>query len=107
MREDFYTPLHVAEALEQIDVALFSIYITLFFGITLFLYGIATANSPQYPKWMGYFVAVLSAGSLIVGWIQATSGLSFLITNVFFASFASLEMLWILAMGIFVLRIEL
>ena len=95
---------HVAEALEQIDVALFSMYIMLFFGVNLFLYGIASAKSPQYPKWMGYSVAVLSIGSLIVGWVQANQGLSFLITNVLFASFASLEMLWILVMGILVLR---
>ena len=96
--------LHVAEALEHIDVALFSMYIMLFFGINLLLYGIATVHSLQYPKWMGYCVALLAIGSFIVGWIQASNGLSFLITNVLFASFASFEMLWTLAMGVLLLR---
>ena len=96
--------LRVAEMMEEIDIGIFSIYIILFFGLTFLLYGLAVAMSESYPKWLGWVAVVLALASLIVGIVQAFTGLSVLVTNTLFASFSSLLTLWVLIMGILTWR---
>ncbi|MFY9463333.1 MAG: hypothetical protein WAP52_04075 [Candidatus Sungiibacteriota bacterium] len=96
--------LRVAEMMEEIDIALFSVYIILFFGITLFLYGLAVTKSAVFPRWLGGTAMALAVASFVVGVVQAYTGLSVLITNTLFASFSSFLTLWILIMGVLILR---
>lgn len=102
--EERATALRLAEMMEEIDIGLFSLYIIVFFGITLILYGLAVAMSDTYPKWLGWVAVVLAVASLVVGAVQAYSGLSVLVTNILFASFSSFLTLWMLVMGILTWR---
>ena len=86
---DKATALMISEALEEIDIGLFSIIIIVFFGITFILYGLAVA---------------LGIGSFTIGTVQAYVGLSVLGTNFLFAGFASLLTVWVLVMGILMWR---
>ena len=96
---DKVVALHVAEMMEEIDIGIFSMYIIVFFGITLLFYGLAVAKSTSFPAWLGWVAVVLASCSLVVGVVQAYTGLSVLITNTLFASFSSLLTLWMLIMG--------
>ena len=51
--------IRVAEAMEEIDVGVFSLWIILFFGATFIVYGLAVAMSDHFPKWLGWAAAVL------------------------------------------------
>jgi hypothetical protein len=42
--------MRVAEAMEQVDVGIFSTYIIVFFGLTFILYGLAVAKSGRFPQ---------------------------------------------------------
>lgn len=98
------TALRIADMMEQIDIGIFSLYIVIFFGITFLLYGLAVAMSEAYPKWLGWVAAVLGVASLVVGVVQAYSGLSVLVTSMLFPSFSSFLTLWMLVMGILTWR---
>lgn len=102
--EEKIIALRVAEMMEEIDVALFSLYIILFFGITFFLYGVAVSMSDAYPKWLGWVAIILAVASFVVGVIQTYAGLSVLVTNVLFTSFSSFLILWVLVMGVLTWR---
>lgn len=92
--------LRVAEAMEEIDVGVFSAWIILFFGATFIVYGLAVALSGNFPKWLGWVAAVLGLVSLVVGFYQAYDGLSVTITNYAFAGTATLLTVWVLVMSI-------
>ncbi|MCH8199292.1 MAG: hypothetical protein IIA54_04385 [Chloroflexi bacterium] len=96
--------LMISEALEEIDIGLFSIVIIVFFGITFILYGLAVALSEVYPKWLGWVAVALGVGSFTLGTVQAYVGLSVLGTNFLFAGFASLLTVWVLVMAILMWR---
>lgn len=96
--------LRISEALEEVDIGVFSIYIIVFFGITFILYGLAVALSEVYPKWLGWAAVVLGIASFIVGIVQAYVGLSVVGTNYLFSGFASLLTVWVLVMGILMWR---
>ena len=92
--------LRVAEAMEEVDIGVFSAWIILFFGATFIAYGLAVAMSDNFPKWLGWAAAVLGLISLVVGFYQAYDGLSTFITNYAFAGSATLLTLWVLVMAI-------
>ena len=94
------TALRVAEAMEEVDVGVFSAWIILFFGATFIAYGLAVAMSDNFPKWLGWAAAVLGLISLVVGFYQAYDGLSVFITNQAFAGSATLLTVWVLVMAI-------
>ena len=94
------TALRVAEAMEEVDVGVFSAWIILFFGATFIAYGLAVAMSDNFPKWLGWAAAVLGLISLVVGFDQACDGLSVFITNQAFAGSATLLTVWVLVMAI-------
>ena len=96
--------LAISEAVEEIDIGLFSMYIIVFFGATFILYGLAVALSEVYPKWLGWVAVGLGSASLIVGTVQAYNGLSVLGTNYLFSGVASLLTIWVLVMGIMMWR---
>ena len=98
------TALRIAEAMEEIDVGVFSTWIILFFGATFILYGLAVAVSDNFPKWLGWAAAVLGVVSLIVGLYQSFDGLSVAVTNVAFTGAATLLTVWVLVMAILMER---
>ena len=89
----------VSLMMEEIDVGLFSVYILVFFGLTILLYGLAVGYSGTYRSWLGWVAVALGAASLIIGTIQAIDGLSVLITSVLFVLVASLVNVWVIVMG--------
>lgn len=90
----------VAEAMENVDVGIFSVWIILFFGAAFILYGLAVAMSDNFPKWLGWVAAVLGLISLVVGFYQSYDGLSVEVTNYAFATVATLLTVWVLVMAI-------
>jgi hypothetical protein len=96
--------LRVAEAMEQIDVGIFSTYIIVFFGLTFILYGLAVAKSGRFPQWLGWAALAFGCASFADGIAQGYMGLSVLVTNILFAGFSSLQTLWLLTMGILMWR---
>lgn len=96
--------LRVAEAMEQIDVGIFSVYIIVFFGVTFMLYGLAVAKGGRFPQWLGWAALLLGVASFLDGIVQGYTGLSVLVTNILFASFSSFQTLWLLTMGVLMWR---
>ena len=96
--------LRIAEAMEEVDVGVFTLWIILFFGMTFMVYGLAVAMSNNFPKWMGWIAAALGLVALVVGFYQAYDGLSVLITNYAFAGTATLLTVWVLVMSIMMAR---
>jgi hypothetical protein len=92
--------LRVAEAMENVDVGIFSVWIILFFGATFILYGLAVAMSDNFPKWLGWVAAALGLISLVVGFYQSYDGLSVEVTNYAFATVATPLTVWVLVMAI-------
>jgi len=94
----------VAEAVEAIGEALFSLWIIVFFGITFLLYGLAVALGDGYPKWLGWVAVVAALGSLLVGVAQSFSGLSVLMTDILFPLFSLILTLWLVIIGFLLWR---
>lgn len=91
---------HAALAVEHFNFALFSIFIFVFFGLTIFIFGIATLASAVYSAWLGWVAVLDGAASMVVGLVQAVQGPSALVTNVLFVIFSIVGTLWVLAMGL-------
>lgn len=98
------TALQISEMLEQVDVALFSIWIVMFFGLTFLFFGLAVVQGNDYPAWLGWSAIVLALASMTVGTVQAFDGLSVATTNVSFVGVASLLNIWIIVMGWYLWR---
>lgn len=98
------TALRISEMLEEVDVAIFSVFILVFFGITFLFYGLAVALGSEYPTWLGWTAVVLAAAALIIGTVQAIDGLSTITTSVLFVGVASLLNLWIIVIGWYMWR---
>lgn len=90
--------------IEEIDVALFSMFIILFFGVTFLLYGLAILSDTEYPRALGLVAIILSILSLVLGFVQAFNGLSDLLTGMLFPAVASFLNIWIIALGVIMLR---
>jgi hypothetical protein len=94
----------VAHALAQINVAVFSVWVIEFFGVTIILYGLAVLTSSVYPKWLGWVAVLAGIGSALIGLNQAYKGPSTLVTNVLFPIFSIIITIWVLVMGILLWR---
>ena len=90
--------------IEEIDVALFSMFIIIFFGVTFLLYGLATLSDKEYPRLLGLAAIVLSMASILLGFVQAFNGLSDLVTAMLFPLAASLLNIWVIIIGVLMLR---
>ena len=90
----------VAAAVALINIAIFSVFIIVFFGVTFFLFGLALLTSNVYPQWLGWVALLGGLASALVGLIQAYNGPSVLVTNVLFPIFSVLLSLWVLLVGV-------
>jgi len=102
--EEASVALRVSEMMEEIDVGLFSVFIIVFFGIMILLYGQAARHTPSLPAWTGPTAIALASLSLILGTVQAIDGLSTLVTSQLFVVTSSLTSIWILTLGVYLWR---
>lgn len=89
-----------AFAIEQFNFGLFSIFIVVYFGVTVLLYGLAVSTSAVYPKVLGWVAILDGLGAALTGLVQAYNGPSVLVTNVLFPIFSVIATLWVVAMGV-------
>ncbi|MBI4337165.1 MAG: DUF4386 family protein [Chloroflexi bacterium] len=91
--------LHSADAVGQVGLGLFSIWIVVFFGVTFILYGLAVALGSGYPRWLGWAAVAAGVGAALVGLVQYYNGPSAMVTNVLFPVFSVILTVWLLVMG--------
>src|SRR3989475_6215455 len=94
----------VADALVQIQWALDSVWILIFFGVTFILYGVAVVLSDVYPKWLGWVAVGGGLGSSLLGLHIGYHGASSLVFNILFPIFSILLTAWIFMMGVLLWR---
>lgn len=102
--EEKASAFRVGEAIEQVSFGIFSMFIFVFFGLTILLYGLAVALSDIYPKGLGWVAVILGGGSAVLGLVQAYQGPSDVVTNILFAVFSILITVWVLVIGVFMWR---
>ena len=93
------TFFRIGNSMVEIALALFSIWVIVFWGITFMLYGLAVSFSRVYPKWLGWIALAAGSGGLVIGLFHAFDGPSVLVSNVLFSIVAVVLILWMLAMG--------
>lgn len=92
--------LRIATATLLEDLALFYVFIIVFFGVAHVLYSLAVLSTDVYPQWLGWVALAGGIGSLLVGLVHVFRGTSVLMTNVLFVIFSVLLSLWVTAMGV-------
>ena len=93
------TFFRIGNSMVEIALALFSIWLIVFWGITFMLYGLAVSLSRVYPKWLGWIALAAGSGGLVIGLFHSFDGPSILVSNVLFSIVAVTLILWMLAMG--------
>jgi hypothetical protein len=96
--------LGLVHANETINFALASLFNFVFAAVTFILYGLAVAMSGLYPRWLGWLAAGAGALSLAAGTIQASVGEPTDASRVLTIIGPTIITLWLLVMGILVLR---
>jgi hypothetical protein len=89
---------------ETINFALAALFNIVFAGVAFVLYGLAVALSDRYPRWLGWVVVVAGVGSVAAGLVQAAAGESTALTRVLTIIFPTVITLWLIEMGVLVLR---
>jgi hypothetical protein len=102
--EERLPAFRVAHALALVNFAIFTVWTVVFFGVTIFAYGLAVLTSDTYPKWLGWVAVVASIASAMIGLNQAYRGASVFVTNVLFPIFSLIITVWVLVMGILLWR---
>lgn len=96
--------LRVGIALAQINFALFSLAIVVWFGVTNILYGLAIVTSDVYPGWLGWVALLGGVASALVGLNQAYRGLSVVTTNILFPIVSTVLIVWFFIVGVLLWR---
>ena len=96
--------LGLVHANETINFALASLFNFVFAAVTFILFGLAVALSGLYPRWLGLVAAGAGALSLVAGTIQASVGEPTDASRVLTIIGPTIITLWLLVMGILVLR---
>jgi hypothetical protein len=93
---------HAAFAVRQVEIGLASM-VSLSFGLTAILYGVALLLDHMYPKWMGGFAIAGGAPTMVAGVVMAYTGFSGLAMVVSMTASAIL-LAWMLALGVLMWR---
>src|SRR5919106_1680216 len=96
--------LGLVHANETINFALASLFNFIFAAVTFILFGLAVALSGLYPRWLGLVAAGAGALSLVAGTIQASVGEPTEASRVLTIIGPTIITLWLLVMGILLLR---
>jgi hypothetical protein len=91
-----------AFAVRQVEIGLASL-ISLLFGLTAIVYGLAIVQSARYPTWLGWIAVLGGLGSFVAGIAQAYTGFSGLAMASSMAA-SSLLLVWIVLVGVFLWR---
>jgi hypothetical protein len=98
------TAFRVADAIEEIILALFSINLIFWFGLTFALYGLAIILSDTWPKWLGWMALVGAIGCALSGLAQIYTGRDNIVTHVLVPIFVVLLGVFAPIMGFFMWR---
>ena len=93
---------HAAFAVRQVEIGLASM-VSLLFGLTAILYGIALLLDHTYPKWLGGLAIAGGAPTTLAGVVMAYTGFSGLAMVVSMTASAIL-LAWMLALGVLMWR---
>ena len=96
--------LQIAAFAERVSFGLVAMFNIFFGGLTYLFYGIAVALSRRFPAWLGVVIAVIGAGSVVIGCVQAIAGESSPTIELLTVITPSLFTLWTLTMCILLLR---
>jgi hypothetical protein len=96
--------LGLVHANETINLALASLFNLVFAAATFLLFGLAVALGDGYPRFLGWVAAAAGALSLVAGTIQASVGEPTGASRILTIIGPTLITLWLLAMGILLLR---
>lgn len=91
---------------ETINFALASLFNFVFAAVTFILFGLAVAFSHVYPRWLGWTVFLAGVLSIGAGLIQAYVGEPTGASRVLTIIGPSVITLWLLVMGVLLLRFE-
>jgi hypothetical protein len=85
---------------DTIGFGMFSMWITIFLGVTYLVFGITVSSGEVFPRWLGYIAILGGAASLVIGIVQGVTGKNLM----FFRPFAILNVLWTVVIGILLIR---
>jgi hypothetical protein len=100
------TALGLVHLNETLNFALASLFNFVFAAATFILFGLAVALSHVYPRWLGWVVVVAGVASIGAGLIQALVGESTTASRILTIFAPTVITLWLLIMGILLLRNE-
>jgi hypothetical protein len=90
---------HAAFAVRQVEIGLASI-LSLLFGLTVIVYGVALLVDRTYPKWIGGLAIVGGVPTTVAGVVMAYTGFSGLAVAINMPASAIL-LVWMFALGVF------
>ena len=91
-----------AFAVRQIEIGVASL-VSLVFGITVVLYGLAVALSHTYPKWLGWLAVISGVAVSLAGITTAYTGFSRLAMNINMPA-SSVLLVWLIIVGVLMWR---
>jgi hypothetical protein len=91
-----------AFAVRQIEIGFASI-MSLLFGITVTIYGVALLIDSAFPKWLGFFAILGGVPTAIAGIVMAYTGFSGLAMALNMPS-SSLLLFWMIVLGVYLWR---
>jgi hypothetical protein len=93
---------HAAFAVRQVEIGLASM-LSLSFGLTATVYGVALLVDYTYPKWMGQLAIVGGVPTTVAGVVMAYTGFSGLAMAINMPA-SSILLVWMLTLGVFMWR---
>ncbi len=93
---------HAAFAVRQVESGLASM-VSLFFGLTVSVYGVALLVDHAYPKWIGGLAIVGGASTTVAGVVMAYTGFSGPAMAINMAA-SSILLAWMLSLGVLMWR---
>lgn len=90
---------HAAFAVRQVEIGLAST-LSLLFGLTVTVYGVALLVDRTYPKWVGGLAIVGGAPTIVAGVVMAYTGFSELAMAINIPA-SSILLVWMLTLGVF------
>ncbi len=91
-----------AFAVRQIEIGVASL-VSIVFGTTVVLYGLAVALSHTYPKWLGWLAVIAGVAVSLAGITTAYTGFSGLAMNINMPA-SSVVLVWVIIVGVLMWR---
>jgi hypothetical protein len=89
---------HAAFAVRQVEIGLASM-VSLLFGLTVSLYGVALLVDRAYPRWLGGLAVLGGVPTTVAGVVMAYTGFSGLVMAINMPA-NSVLLVWMLALGV-------